>query len=75
MLTNTRSQSICATSKSPFAPPVTLEGAAAVLFVGLPAVISVPTSTLRWMTVPANGAPPPRRCFVAVLFSYSPGEA
>ena len=30
--------------------------AAAVLFVGLPAVINAPTSTLRWMTVPAKGA-------------------
>jgi hypothetical protein len=30
---------------------------------------------LRGKTVPANGARPPRRCFVAVLFSYSPGEA
>jgi hypothetical protein len=30
---------------------------------------------LRGKTMPANGATPPRRCFVAVLFSYSPGEA
>jgi hypothetical protein len=46
-LTNTRSQSIRAISNSPFAPPVTLDGAAAVLLVGLPATISAPTSTLR----------------------------
>ena len=41
---------------SPFAPPVTLEGATAVLLVGLPAVINAPTSTFRWITVPLNGA-------------------
>jgi hypothetical protein len=55
-LTNTRSLSVCAISNRPLGAPVTLVGATAVLSVGLPAVISAPTSTFRWMTVPANGA-------------------
>jgi len=55
-LTKTRSVSIWATSNKPFAAPVTVLGATAVLLTGLPAVINAPTSTLRWITVPANGA-------------------
>ena len=54
-LTNTRSASTCATSNRPFAAPVTLVGATAVLLMGLPAVINAPTSTFRWITVPLNG--------------------